>query len=374
MVSEGKARTPGEEFETALEGLTGTLGAPEAVEASLLALLLERLGDVLRLGAPPPDALRAWCRALGQEALRGAVGIVAREVKGWPRPAPVVAGGEAIAPVIRRRDAVESAMVALSWIRLAHGWETSDIEGLDACLELVARYDQALATVADRDAVEVLLGDRACLLGTHGWLATLPEGVVQAGAPEVITLLPEVALDGSPSDRVVQEYLGHGTWRHHVEGLAARSPAFAAELAACFDTLAEMKEERSLVARLWRAQLGSAPAASPTTYEVDSSFFALAAAGHDEGAPEGQLIALGPLPDFPAEASLEVSAGRVTLFVFASAPLARVQLGGAASDGPDEGQRWSVATALAPGPLPIRIVAADGRSFEQRLHLAVSSP
>ena len=74
------------------------------------------------------------------------------------------------------------------------------------------------------------------------------------------------------------------------------------------------------------------------------------------------------------EATLELGPGRVTLFVFGWAPLARLQLGAAVSDRPEDGERWSVTAAAAPGELPIRLVAADGRVFEQRVRLVVARP
>jgi hypothetical protein len=367
MDSDRNASGPGEEFVAAVEGLAQALGPPASVEPPLLAAVLERVGDVLRLPAPVPAAVRGWCRALNREQLGRALDVIADECARWPRVTATERDGEA-AFAIRRRDEAESASVALTWICLEHGWSPAEIPGLDRCLEGLANYDHELAHTIDRDTAEALLADRALLLEPSGWTVALAEPTI--GDPAATPDLNPALLTRPPSDQVVQEYLTSGAHQLRVEGCAQRSPAFATELADCFDTLAAMGEKRSLAARVWHKR-HSRPVADfdPVAYVIEPGFFGLAAASSTETEPETSIIALGPLPGFPAEATLEVSPGRVTLFVFAAVPLIRVELATATATQPDAEDRWSVATALAPGALPIRITAADGRIFEERLEL-----
>jgi hypothetical protein len=173
-----------------------------------------------------------------------------------------------------------------------------------------------------------------------------------------------------PSNEVVHAYVHDGAMRLYVEGMAARDPDFAEELAGWIDAVAEVGGPRSLAARRWRAQAGGAvPTRSPKAYDVQPALMALAAASPGATRPVRQVITIGALPDFPAEASLELTPGRVHLHVFPSAPLACVALGGAESRRAGDDGTWSVTTTLDPGALRLRIEATDGRLFEDELEL-----
>lgn len=364
---------PGDEFLAALRGLLSGLGAPPVLTPALVAVLLERVGDVLRLGRSLPAEARRLCGELSESSVGAALEVLRDQAAGWLRPAteaPEVDGRFIFG--VRCRDEAQSALVAVRWLGLEQDWALDELAGLAPCLAALRQYDDALAVAFDRGAVEAMLEDRIPLVERGGWTARFAEAALPADADagELAGTPPP----GSPSDEVVQEYIGAGAHRLYVEGCAARSPEFAADLADCIDTLGAAREERSLVARVWRSRhQGQAPERSPVAYDVPPALLALAAASPDEQ-PPAVVITLGPIPGLPAEANLELRAGIAELFVFSAVPLARIELGDSASDRPSGERRWSVVSRIGPGSLRIRVAATDGRVFEAAVELVPAGP
>jgi hypothetical protein len=362
MASDRDTAAPAEELLAALDELVPELGSGrDTADADFVALVLGRVGDVLRARRRITPQVRRWCAALDDGALVAVLERVRRDSAGWPRTPGDMAAG------LRRRDQAESVLAAVTWVCLGRGQAPAALGPLGPCMDALRRYEQDIAPVIGRSTAEELLAGRAWLLGGQPWTQALRDGTPAAAAEEPTGALQ---LAGPPSVAIVQRYVSEGEHRALIEAGAARDPGFAAELVATIDAFAATGEERSFVARRWRARAGSSPPrVSPLTYEVERAHFAVAAASDTAGASTVQSIELGPLPDVPAEATLEIGAGRIALFVFPSAPLASVALGDHASTAPGADEVWSVTAPLAAGRLWLRVVAGDGRRCEEQIDL-----
>src|SRR5690606_23999202 len=138
----------------------------------LLALVLERWGDALRLGEA--RALQVERRLPGvTPALLGRVAqerVV--EARDWALPESHSAASDIIDDItfaVTRRDETESLINAVArWMRTSGSMGTGDglaidVPGMDELLAMLEAFDAALARTTTRDMAEAALGVRVAL-------------------------------------------------------------------------------------------------------------------------------------------------------------------------------------------------------------------
>jgi hypothetical protein len=360
----------GSEIDAALRGLEHNLGPEAHRDVRFAATVLEKFGDAIRLGVTVPPAVRGWCRALNEDTLTSILELLNREAVGWA--ISVSAKGNEVDELgfdLRRRDQVESALRAVAWICLRRERLPVDLLGWRECRAAVCQYDDALTSAIDRGTAESLLGPRVRLLGKHDWTERLPEPRAEMESGGAIEM--PVAPMRRPSDEAVQRYVSEGILQKLVEGCASHDPEFANEVASVIDAFRNVGECICLAARRWRRdrEEQTSPRKALDVL-VDKRHFAMAASDGTE--PHRERKVLGLLPGVPVEATLDVDAEKITLHLFAQVRLVEVQLGSERATSPASGgpvSEWQVVTSFSRDPMKIRIVAEDGRVFEDHLQL-----
>ena len=295
---------------------------------------LLRLGNLLRSGRFPSREVREECIALNEHALGEALDQV-REAVEQAIPAIGRANRQGLSDALTERDRAESVVTAVAWLGFARG-TANPPSAAPPCAAILRRFDAALSSLSVGGAAEFATND-------------------EHFDPSRV-----------PSDASVQRYVTEGVSHDAIERFARVDGAFSEELASVIDALGEMGEERSLAARIWRAQRGDgAPRAHQ--YCVDATLFALAAASEADDAP--QSIQLGPLPGVPAEASLEVSRAGMTLQVFAAAPLVSVTLDEHVATASEDREQWACRAPLGSNPITLVVLAEGGARFDTQIQL-----
>jgi hypothetical protein len=345
-----------------------------AVDPALLATPLARIGDALRLGLKVPAPVMQWALGLKLGDLAGALGAVRGEVRTWslPEPGAVVEDDPTLAFAVRRRDEAESVQIGVLRLCLPKGIVPGALEGFAALRAALADFDARLHVVVSRSRVEELLGARAALLGARSWTAGLREEPAEAAAGEGRLEWNEAMLSAPPSDEVVTRYVSDGALARYVEGFAAKSRAFAEELAAVIDGLLEQRESVGLAARRWRKHAAGFPVVSdPASLPVRPAL-RLAAATEPVSAEQHEER-LGQLVPLDAEGRIVCTARTATLWVYpGQMPLSRVEFGGVVAEAPEAGGDWRVEVPVRDEPMALRVVAGSGEAFEIELRLAAA--
>lgn len=357
-----------------LEGLRGV--RTDALDAGALLVVLNVLGDALRLGVPIPSPLWRPLDGVGIEKLGQAFVNLLAEAGTWRFPAPGNEDDEAVFRwSIQRRDEVESVVLGARRLLLARGTTLDDVEewrALDAVLRL---RDVTSGGARGRAEIEEALGERAAFATGTSWVANLPElddraeerpaGRREADGGELPT--------SPPSDEAIESYLRLGHRAASIERLASNEAAFAEELEAMIDAALEVGMSVGLVARRWRRSRSAPPAAGT---EVVASFAApapsLARAAADEDDEELEEAreehVLGRLAPLDCEAVLILSAGQVAIDVFEGATrLREVRLGQEVASAPTEGRVWHISLPRADGTIQLVVTDAEGHSFQDLL-------
>lgn len=368
----------------ALRGLHAAVGTGGR-DAVVLAAVLERVGDLQRLGERLPTWCVEWLAAASELELGAVLAVYQEEVAGWPVPegrvdlqALALLGDESPGPenltfVLQRRDELASALAAITRVSVHRGRAPMHIPGLVALLATVRAWEDALGHVLDRWTGERLLGDRVAIAAPSGWTARLPESAAEHITSSDITAMV-VGLDGvgEPDDAAVHAYLQSGALLKYVEGCAARSPDFAENLATTIETLRDLRELGDAIApRRWLKVYRGATA-TPTVYPVRR--LRLAAADVALAAVP-QEFDLGAIPGLETDvnATLEVTAAEVILTIDADQRLVEVSIGDTVARSPREDGSWQARCARPAGSFTFRIESINGGVFSDEL-IFVSEP
>lgn len=220
-----------------VEAALGALekGGLTDLPADSLAAALTLMGDALRLELPMPVALRREADALPLDQLRAALLVLGEDVGRWSLPAVVDPDDDpALAWAIRRRDEIESAVLALRRILVPRGIFEGDIEEMTRLDERLAKTDLTCGGQVTRERADRCLEDRISLDGADAWMSVFPEA---EAAPDSDVDEGELKALGNagarvvqPSDAVVDEYVRRGALAKWVEASAAASADFAGVL------------------------------------------------------------------------------------------------------------------------------------------------
>ncbi len=364
--------------QAALDALLAGLPAEHAWEPELLALVLERWGDALRLGEA--RALRVERRLSGvTSALLGQVAQERlAEARDWALPE---AGNEAddvmddITFAVTRRDETESLMDALArWMRTggsmgAGGGLAIDVPGVDELLATLEAFDAALARTTTREMAESALGVRVALHGDGSWLACLPDGLADpTRLADTSGLVGVEQLENTPSESATDAYLRHAKLASYVERAAERDPLYAEELARTIDALLDSNEGVAWRARSWRRRYKAVPAPEQIGQVVLAGPLVLAAASEGASTNEEQSYqALGALPGVAAEADLTIEGEQLVVRAYPAA-LRELLVNTRAGQRVSEDDCWAVRLPFRRGmELSVLIVDEVGARFEDTI-------
>jgi hypothetical protein len=355
-------------------------GGPLQGDPGLALAALGPIGDALRLGLDVPTELRRWMAALSAPDVAACLRAARDEVASWTLPAPgaAVEKDDSFAFTLRRRDALESAKTAVARILVGRGAPGSSIPGLAALAGDLRAFDERLAAIAPRPIVEMLLGTRGELLGERPWTARFADADDAASGADEPLGWNEAMLAGAPSDEVVTLYATSGALARYVEGFAAKSPAFAEELADAIDAFMKACEPVGFVARRWRKHAVALPGGEDALRFAERPAARLAAATEGEAsAPEPRSFRLGLLTPVQAQARVVVSRSTASLWVHPEqrGDVTRIEIGGAVSETPadEEGRTWVATAALGDSPLRIRVVGSGDDVFEETIIIVETS-
>lgn len=259
-----------EETRALIRGLEGAVQDGAPVNVPFVQEVLERVGDILRLGAPTPRVLLRWTDDLERSWLQDAIKCVGDEAESWCLPTSEAQAleTESFSFTLRRRDEAHSFIVGLTRAALDRN-EHLGAYGAYASLEVTLKhFDTALREICSRQTVEQLLGMRLALQGSWTWLDRLRDAELSSadGAGDDLSALP---LDARPSPREIEAYISRGALRQYVEAFAARDVEFRQEL--CEDIIAvlELGESACFVAKSFQKRYGQAQAPVAPVIELN---------------------------------------------------------------------------------------------------------
>jgi len=372
----------------ALAALAGLQAAArdERHDAVVLAAVLERAGDLQRLDEPIPEWCRKWLAAASEATLDAVVAAYSTEMAAWAVPQARVdlaglsargdesPGDEGFGFVLRRRDELESATVAILNVSLKRGRAPVQLPSWSAMKTAMHSWDAAIGEVLDRSTAEDLLVERVVLVGRHGWIERLPPPPVTESKADddAVRAFDEADSFGEPDNVTLEAYLSSGAMQKYVEGYADRAAEFAEKLAEMIDTLKELGElSDALVPRRWHRQYRKAPKeALPYAAPIDR----LAAADSEEPM-QAHRIDLGAIPGLATltDARLEVTGDELMLRVYSDGALREVRLGDAVARHEHADNSWVARCPYSAGVVRFRIEDAEGGVFEEHLDIRAES-
>lgn len=358
------------QIRAALAGLEAVLASAPVV-TELVQAVLEHTGDALRASLTVPGAVRQWVNALSAAEMAAAMRLTATEIAECALPHSVA--DEGLAFVLRRRDAAESLRTSVVRWGIARSLSPADVEGYAELVAELESFNVHLRALLERNEAELLLGERAVLLGSLPWTAALDDKATTVADTSALSW-DESMLAAPPSDESVTRYVADGTLATYVEGFATHSGEFAEELVAVIDAALLAREGVGIAARRWRRNARTA-----TAVDTMSGFAALprqraAAATAPGEEPAPTIVRLGWLGAVRAQAQLRGTDKDITLQVAAHENVIReVQLGTAVVQSPSmqsgHGELWTVTIARTLDPVRIRVVGAGDVLFEETIQL-----
>jgi hypothetical protein len=342
------------------------------LEADGALVLLVTVGDSLRLGLPlPRELIRRLESSLAEERVLAALDCLANSIKDWALPRrhdPDVEDHE-LEWVVRRRDEVESALVAARRLLLPRGILVDASAAAERLRLALSQHDLGCGRGVTRTDAELMLGDRIGLLEETPWLDTIawaPEPSDEAGE-----VLPDLRGHAFPSVSTLHRYVRRGELKAWVEDAAARSQEVAEELREMID--GSRRTDVHFIALRWN-QLNP----GPVVLEPPGPAMLHAAAQEADLPPEpSRTYELGSLDPVDAVAALQISTTALVLEVFeGETPLREVRLGDARATAPAQGHTWTAFKARdrarSDEVFAICVVDSAGREFSVSITIAPS--
>lgn len=317
------------------------------------SLVVQHYGDALRAGITVPMALRKRLHGADLSVLR-AIADEARNDLDTPPTAPDAFDDPSIALAFRTRDRLESILVGLRRIALAHGLTSDEFEPIYNLAHALEQFDQTASKSFSRNYVERVLAERMSFHASAGWLDRYAHRDADV-API------EVPLDVSVSQvRPTHEQLSHWATRGvgtKVIETWATDEQNADDLRAFLDALREMNVPLSLNALQW-----SRTRAGNSTIEWAIRPRTRLAAASSESTERSHTIDLGQLGSLRAFGRLEVKSSSTLLRVRAEPDTIRcIQFGDQTLEAPNGRDTWTIEVPVPHGPLPLIITDASGQ-------------
>jgi hypothetical protein len=320
------------------------------------SLLVQQYGDALRAGITIPMALRKRLHSADLPTLRAIAEEAERDVE--PTPSWVDSREDpAVELVLRARDQLESVLVGLRRIALAHDLMSDEFAPIRSLADALERFDEQASKSLDRNRVEQIIAERMCLQAGDGWLARYPHRDAVVDRPE-LTLRAE---SFRPTIEQLSHWATRGVCARRIEAWAKDQDG-ALEAAALLEALEAEHVPLSLNALRWnRARMGITQLEWAARPKVS---LAAATDNSREATEAMRTIDLGQLGDARAVGRLIVTATKTTLRVRAERSAVRsVQFGDRTTTEPDARDLWSVELDAPHGPLELVVTAANGESF-----------
>ncbi len=337
--------------------LRSTLDALAASEFSLstpgASLVVQHYGDALRAGITVPMALRKRLHSADLSALRAIADEARRDLDA---PPPAVDGFDdpSVELALRARDQLESVLVGLRRIALAHGLASDEFDPIFDLASALEQFDASASKSQSRNHVEQLLAERMSLHASAGWLDRYEHRDVAAPRPEV-------ELDASefrPTHEQLTQWATRGVGAKQVAAWASRDEN-TEELRALLEALQAERIPLSLNALRW-----SRTRADSTTIEWAIRPMTRLAAGTDRPTEPMRSVELGQLGSLRAFGHLLVRSSSTLLRVRAEPNEIRsIQFGDQTLDAPDARGNWSLEVRAPHGPLALIVTDASGQSF-----------
>jgi hypothetical protein len=318
------------------------------------SLVVQHYGDALRAGITVPMALRKQLHSASLSMLRA----IADEARGDIEDLPASFDAfedPSVELALRARDQLESVLVGLRRIALAHGLMPDEFDPIHELAVALEQFDRRAAQSQPRNRVEQLLAERMSLHASAGWL----DRYEHRDADE---LRVEVSFDASnfrPTPEQLTNWATRGLGTKHIEAWAARSDENTEDLLALLDVLRAEGLALSLNALRWsRARAGA------STIEWNVRPQTRLAAGSSQPTEDMHTIDLGQLGSLRAFARLLITSASTLLRVRAEKDaIQSLQFGDQTLDAPDERDTWTIEVRAPHGPLALVVTNADGESF-----------
>ncbi|MFO0560261.1 MAG: hypothetical protein U0269_19750 [Polyangiales bacterium] len=317
------------------------------------SLVVQHYGDALRAGITVPMALRKRLHSADLSALR-AIADEARNDLDAPPASLDAFDDPSVELALRARDQLESVLVGLRRIALAHGLVSDEFDPIYHLAEALEQFDQAAAKSQSRNRVEQLLAERMSLHASTGWLDRYEHRDRDAARPEV-------RLDASsfrPTHEQLTLWATRGVGSKAIEAWATHEEN-ADDLRALLDALQDEGVPLSLNALRWsRARAGS------STVEWAIRPMTRLAAASSESTEPMRSVDLGQLGSLRAFARLLVTSGSTLLRVRAEPHSIRhIQFGDQSLDAPDARDTWTIEVRAPHGPLALIVTDSSGEIF-----------
>lgn len=338
--------------------LRSTLDELAASDLSLstpgASLVVQHYGDALRAGITVPMALRKQLHGVDLSTLR-AIADEARDDLDVP-PASIDAFEDpSVELALRARDQLESVLVGLRRIALAHGLASDEFDPIHELAVALENFDRTAAQSQSRNRVEQLLAERMSLHASAGWLDRYEHR--DADATSV-----EVSFDASsfrPTHEQLTQWATRGIGAKRIEAWAAATEENNEDLRTLLDVLQAEGLSLSLNALRWsRSRTGS------STVEWKVRPMTRLAAGTSHPTEDMHTIDLGQLGSLRAFARLIVTSASTLLRVRAEKDAVQsVHFGDQSLDAPDARDTWTIEVRAPHGPLALVVSNAAGESF-----------
>lgn len=367
-------------------------------DAAFAAMVVEPIGDALRLELPVPTALLEWIEGWTAREL-DEVATLIRAGLDRARVPPSFEDDldlAALADVVRRRDLAESARLALQRASLGRTRRIplTALPELRGLAEQLHVLDELLAKTAAPELLDAVLEDRRPLSLGRPWPSHLhaPAPSTQAELRDTSTLdlgaLGPAPAELGPPDEVVANYVARGSHRSWVEGFAALESTgeLARRLLETIDAFLDpaIDEPVSLVARAWASRVraprvaGSSSGRRASATTTASCRLAVLAPQRRAASPSSGLeprapreLDLGRLSPADAHAQLTVGEDHLELRVASETGLTTLRLGDHEATAQPHGI-WAITVGVTEAPMLLVAEDAAGDRFEATLVFEVA--
>lgn len=320
------------------------------------SLIVQLYGDALRAGITVPKAFRKQLHAVDLAAVRAIAEEAERDVESPPVVVDI-SDDPAAELTLRTRDQLQSVLVGLRRMALAHGLASDEFDPIYALAQALDRFDAGASKTLSRNLVERLLADRMVFQGDDGWLDRYQHHDADVGRIDV----PTEVTGFHPTEVQLTNWATRGVGARIIERWSTLYDN-ASALEALVDALADSGVSLSLNALRWRRARRALE-----TVEFDARpVTALAAAAHEprDATQPMRTVELGQIGTMPAVARLVLTATSTSLRVRSEiGATTSVQFGTEIARDVEQKGTFTITVEAPHGPLELVVTGANGEVF-----------